>query len=295
MGRTARDNEPTREWAIAGLVGGGALGSYNAFEIVNRETGRAHQLHVGTGGLSIGFGAGGGEPDYTLFKTRNEVTFDSFYGSGVRITSVNAGIIWGYSWTALTMYEGPVYLSPLLAKVVMKGTQFMLPGASAAAHGVAVLAYGSGRPSGTVRRFIELPQEFPPDKRLARVRVSGHEEKLIVLGDTLFDFDKFHVRSDAQAVLQKVAIHISERRYKNVTVVGHTDALGKAAYNQELSEKRAKAVKQWLVEHRVVGAKGFATKGEGERQPVAPNTTAAGQDNPEGRQKNRRVEFIFSK
>jgi hypothetical protein len=51
MGKTARDNEYTTSWAMASLGGGGFIVGYNAFELVNRETGRGHILHLGSGGV----------------------------------------------------------------------------------------------------------------------------------------------------------------------------------------------------------------------------------------------------
>jgi outer membrane protein OmpA-like peptidoglycan-associated protein len=74
---------------------------------------------------------------------------------------------------------------------------------------------------------------------------------------------------------------------------GHTDAKGSDAYNQTLSERRARAVKDWLVTRRAIpGA--ASVKGWGEQRPVAPNTKANGADHPEGRQQNRRVEVVLN-
>jgi len=75
-----------------------------------------------------------------------------------------------------------------------------------------------------------------------------------------------------------------------VTIEGHTDSIGSDAYNQRLSERRAAAVKQYLVS-KGVGADRLTTVGRGEKDPVAPNTTPDGKDNPEGRAMNRRAEL----
>jgi outer membrane protein OmpA-like peptidoglycan-associated protein len=76
------------------------------------------------------------------------------------------------------------------------------------------------------------------------------------------------------------------------TVEGHTDAKGSDTYNQTLSENRAKTVRDWLAVH---GALPTATpvKGWGKRRPVAPNAKPDGSDDPQGRQKNRRVEVVL--
>ena len=58
--------------------------------------------------------------------------------------------------------------------------------------------------------------------------------------------------------------------------------------------RRAASVKSWLVRSAELPAKSIATAGFGETQPVAPNETPDGQDDPEGRQKNRRVEIVVT-
>jgi len=71
-----------------------------------------------------------------------------------------------------------------------------------------------------------------------------------------------------------------------LTIEGHTDNVGGDAANQTLSEKRAAAVKQYLVSAYSIDAGRLATKGFGASKPASPNTT------PEGRQNNRRVELV---
>lgn len=67
------------------------------------------------------------------------------------------------------------------------------------------------------------------------------------------------------------------------------------AYNQKLSERRANAVRDWLANREGLKNTRFATRGFGAKKPVAPNTTPDGSDDPEGRQKNRKVEIIDKK
>ncbi len=78
-------------------------------------------------------------------------------------------------------------------------------------------------------------------------------------------------------------------------ISGHTDSKGSEEYNQKLSEKRAESVKKWLIENAGVNPKIIEISGYGESRPVAPNTNPDGSDNPEGRQKNRRVEIVIKK
>jgi len=70
----------------------------------------------------------------------------------------------------------------------------------------------------------------------------------------------------------------------NITIEGHTDNIGTAAYNKKLSQKRADSVKKYLIEKSGIAAKRLTAKGFGLEKPIASNKTK------EGRQKNRRVE-----
>lgn len=109
----------------------------------------------------------------------------------------------------------------------------------------------------------------------------------------LFDFDKYTIRATAKPTLAKINTLL--RHYQNapVSVYGHTDSKGSDAYNQKLSDNRATAVKNYFVKEFGIPTDRLAAKGFGETQPVAPNTQPNGADNPEGRQKNRRVEVMI--
>ncbi len=106
--------------------------------------------------------------------------------------------------------------------------------------------------------------------------------------DVLFDFDKAVIRPDAEPALAKAGEVLKSYPTAKVTIGGHTDAKGDDAYNEALSMRRAKAVAD-----RLAGPAGraLAAEGFGEKQPVAPNAHADGSDDPQGRQKNRRVEI----
>ena len=106
--------------------------------------------------------------------------------------------------------------------------------------------------------------------------------------DVMFDFDKAVIRPDAEPALDKAAEVLKSYPTAKVTIGGHTDAKGDDAYNEALSMRRAKAVAD-----RLAGPAGrtLAAEGFGERQPIAPNAHADGSDDPQGRQKNRRVEI----
>jgi outer membrane protein OmpA-like peptidoglycan-associated protein len=121
------------------------------------------------------------------------------------------------------------------------------------------------------------------------------EIRIALSGDVLFDFDKADIRSEAEPVLNGVADVLKQHPDAAVTIAGYTDAKGSDSYNLALSERRAASVKDWLVRNGGVDGSKLTTQGFGEANPVAPNTNPDGSDNPEGRQKNRRVEIAVQK
>ncbi len=127
-----------------------------------------------------------------------------------------------------------------------------------------------------------------------KVTESDTELKIEIIGDILFDFNKATLRSSAEETLNKIAKFLNGRKVSLIRVEGHTDSVGSADYNQRLSEQRAETVKNWL-ENNLEIEPTITTVGHGPRKPVAPNTMPNGADNPEGRQKNRRVEIFIPK
>ena len=121
--------------------------------------------------------------------------------------------------------------------------------------------------------------------------VSGGVE-VSLPGDVLFEFDRATIRASAIPTLEKVASAARSTGERQIRVEGHTDAVGQAAYNQKLSLARAEAVAEWLRGAKITASR-LITTGFGATRPVAPNKTAAGQDDPAGRQKNRRVTVTF--
>jgi outer membrane protein OmpA-like peptidoglycan-associated protein len=127
------------------------------------------------------------------------------------------------------------------------------------------------------------------------VKETPTEVRVDMAADVLFDFDKVDLLPKADETLQKAAGFIRDRAKGGVVrIEGHTDAKGNDAYNQKLSERRAASVKSWFVAHGLNNMK-FSTEGFGAKKPVAPNTKPDGSDDPDGRQKNRRVELVIRK
>lgn len=127
------------------------------------------------------------------------------------------------------------------------------------------------------------------------VEESPRMTRLTVRNDVLFDFDRAELRPEAAEALGRVAEIIRQRQPSRVRVVGYTDSMGSDAYNQALSERRARSVETWLAGNGGGGLPPMEAVGRGEQDPVAPNAGPDGRDDPEGRQKNRRVEVLLER
>lgn len=129
--------------------------------------------------------------------------------------------------------------------------------------------------------------EADMQRRLDEMKAKETERGIVVtLGDVLFDTGSAQLRSSADDNLNKLVSFLTEYPDRRVLIEGHTDNVGSHTYNQELSRRRAEAVKQRL-EQGGVDSKRLSVSGKGLQNPVASNNTA------EGRQQNRRVEIII--
>jgi outer membrane protein OmpA-like peptidoglycan-associated protein len=128
-----------------------------------------------------------------------------------------------------------------------------------------------------------------------QVKETGQEIRIELAADVLFDFDKADLRPAAQKTLHQAAGIIQVKAKGAVRIEGHTDSKGNDAYNQKLSERRAASVKAWFIDKEGLGNVQFTSQGFGAKKPVASNTKPDGSDDPDGRQKNRRVEIVLKK
>jgi outer membrane protein OmpA-like peptidoglycan-associated protein len=156
----------------------------------------------------------------------------------------------------------------------------------------------AGKISGLQTKVIDLVfrvQDMGGKVQDLNVKETTTEVRIELAADLLFDFDKAEILPKAGQTLAQAAQVVREKAKGTVRIEGYTDAKGSDAYNQKLSDRRAASVKAWFIGKEKLGAMKFETQGFGAKKPVAPNTKPDGSDDPDGRQKNRRVEIIFRK
>jgi outer membrane protein OmpA-like peptidoglycan-associated protein len=131
----------------------------------------------------------------------------------------------------------------------------------------------------------EVAKPAPPETTVAVPKVPVPVvPKVFILEGVTFDFNKATLTNDAVATLEKAFAVLQDNPGVKVKIVGHTDNIGSKKYNDRLSEKRAESVKSWLVSKGISSTR-LTTAGVGFSEPIATN------DTPEGRAKNRRIEF----
>jgi len=110
---------------------------------------------------------------------------------------------------------------------------------------------------------------------------------IVNMSDVLFDTGSYTLKPGAREKLAKISGIVLAHPGLNLQIEGHTDSVGTDEFNQQLSERRADSVRDFLAEQGVPGS-AISARGFGKTQPVASNDTA------EGRQRNRRVELVVN-
>ena len=123
--------------------------------------------------------------------------------------------------------------------------------------------------------------------RLVDLETKRTERGLVVtLGDVLFETDRAELKPGSERTLDELVAALRESPNASVAIEGHTDSTASHAYNESLSERRAAAVRNYLVAQGIDGSR-ISARGLGENYPVASNADAA------DRQQNRRVELVI--
>lgn len=154
----------------------------------------------------------------------------------------------------------------------------------------ALIGAGVGALSGGGIGYYMDQQEAKLRQRLEGTGVSvtrhGDNITLNMPGNVTFDTDSANIKPNFTEVLESVSLVLKEYPKTIIEVAGHTDSTGSEAYNQLLSERRAKAVGGFL-RRQGIDDRRIVTRGYGEQYPVAGN------DTPAGREQNRRVELTL--
>ncbi|QQZ43337.1 OmpA family protein [Pseudomonas sp. SK3(2021)] len=130
----------------------------------------------------------------------------------------------------------------------------------------------------------------PPEPVAVVEEVVVVKEETIVIRDVHFEFDSARLTGADKAKLDTIATRLKqEAPSAQLRVTGHTDSVGSDAYNQRLSEKRARSVTEYLISAGVPRSSFVSVAGAGESQPVADNKTA------DGRAMNRRTEIKINR
>jgi outer membrane protein OmpA-like peptidoglycan-associated protein len=176
---------------------------------------------------------------------------------------------------------GGAAVGAVLGQVIGKDTESTVLGAAAGA--LVGAAAGGGIGHMMDKQEAEMREALAASEAAA-VRREGDLLAITLKGDVTFDFDSAAVRPGLYGEVDRIAQIMVKYPQTHIIVEGHTDSVGAERYNQQLSERRANAVKNLLVQ-RGVDPYRVTTIGYGESRPVATNAEEA------GRQLNRRVEI----
>lgn len=116
------------------------------------------------------------------------------------------------------------------------------------------------------------------------------EEKIALPTDILFEYNEFELKEEARLSMMKLAFVVQTNPDATFIIEGHTDSFGGEDFNRELSLKRAKAVRQWLIDRLRIDASNIQTVGLGKERPIVPTDGTA-----DDQALNRRVEIVVRK
>lgn len=192
--------------------------------------------------------------------------------------AVDAGKCATLAWSSTNATGATI--EPGIGSVAPSGSRQVCPDKTTKYTITATGAGGSQMASETVTVAAAAPPPPPPPPAAAKVidRLAIHVN---------FDTAKSDIRKADIPELQKAIDFVKKYPDNKISVEGHTDSRGAAKYNQALSERRAEAVKNYLVKNGNVKAENIQSAGFGETKPIADNKTKQGQF------KNRRVEILI--
>jgi len=192
----------------------------------------------------------------------------------VSLSASPAGIQQGQcatlAWTSANASSASI--DPGVGKVDLSGLRQVCPG-STTQYTIAAVGEGGTRSASTTVSVAPPP---PAPKVIDRLAIHVN-----------FDFDKSAIRDADTAELQKALGFVKKYAGYKISIEGHTDSMGTERYNLRLSERRAAAVKEYLLKHGVADGVRIKSAGYGKSRPIADNSTE------QGRFENRRVEILI--
>jgi outer membrane protein OmpA-like peptidoglycan-associated protein len=152
------------------------------------------------------------------------------------------------------------------------------------AAGWSIAAYASEKPADIKK--LESSLLTAADK-IKGVEIQKTDAGVVLTVRNLFTTGKLTFTPDGLKVIEKIARLIEDHPVPAIEIGGHTDSMGSAAFNKRIGQKRAEAIKSFVLEKTKIKAERIKTIGYGETRPIASNRTE------EGRLKNRRIEIFF--
>lgn len=175
---------------------------------------------------------------------------------------------------------------PILRGSILSPAMLVLAVGLAGCGGPIVFEGQSATPIGGDLPPPPPPPPPPPEPPKPPPRVELKEDKIQINEKVQFEYNSSKIKPDSFSLLQEVAKVIKDHpSLKKIRVEGHASSEGNDDYNMRLSDARAKAVRDYLINEGGVAADRLEAKGYGETKPIASN------DTEEGKEQNRRVEF----
>jgi outer membrane protein OmpA-like peptidoglycan-associated protein len=227
-----------------------------------------------------------GPPNYDHTKDTNYVTLGC---GGVLTLRFTDNVLVDVNGPDLYVFEIGPQIEPTRLELSKDGDEWINIGP--VSGGTAAIDIGPQVKSGDVFHYVRLTDlkkecgsDFP-GADIDAVGAIGSGLQISLNSAVLFDFNKYALKPEAQQELSGVVSLIQQYKRSSVVVEGHTDAVGSAEYNQQLSANRANSVRTYLEAHTKGAAIRFSSRGYGKDRPIASN------DAEQGRAKNRRVEI----
>lgn len=185
--------------------------------------------------------------------------------------------------TATVGIEGPSQVAPLPLNEAGRGQTVLPPGE----WQLLATAPGFGTEGQQVKLSADLAVLTKVEFTLKPPMVDVQKKEVVISEAVLFDFNTADLRPDAEPILRQVAgVLLEHPELLRVEIQGHTDDVGEAIYNLDLSQRRVETVRTWLINNGVPADR-LVAKGYGESSPIRSNSTEA------GKAANRRVQFMI--